>query len=240
MGEVVVEFVAGEGADVMSDDEALAQGFVDCHGEPAAQFGQPDEQQAQAPVGVHVEVGEQPEVFEDVVSEVVCLVDDEHGELLGFGDQAGDLVADGAIGVGSRAFGGQAEFPGDGHVHVEHAAGGERDVVDAMQSRVQSGGDVPADGGLAGADLAGQQADAAQFDEVLQARLGLAVGAGLEQLVGLEVVLEGQVGEGEVALVHQSLSLSLRIAMGDGGGSGAGLSVSIREAERARRTAVLA
>ena len=56
---------------------------------------------------------------------------------------------------------------------------------------MEGGGDVPADGGLAGADLAGQQADAAQFDEVLESDLGFAMGAGLEQFVGMEVVLEG-------------------------------------------------
>ena len=56
--EVVVEFFAEEAADMVAYDEALAQGLMDRHGESAAQFGQPDEQQAQAPVGVHVEVGE--------------------------------------------------------------------------------------------------------------------------------------------------------------------------------------
>ena len=113
--------------------------------------------------------------------------------------------------------------------------------MDAVQSGVEAGGDVAADGGLAGSDLAGEQSDAAQFDEVLEARLGLAVGAGLEQLVGGEVVLEGQPGEGEVSEVHQSFSLSRsRMAMGDGGGSGAGSSVSMCEDGRTRRTAVLA
>ena len=106
---------------------------------------------------------------------------------------------------------GQPEFPGYRLVHVEDVAGGQGDVVDAVQARMEVGGDVPADGGLAGAYLAGEQADAAQFDEVLQSRLGLAVGAGLEQFVG-----------------------------GDGGGSGAGSSVSMCEDGRTRRTAVLA
>ena len=105
---------------------------------------------------------------------------------------------------------------------------------------MQSDGDVPADGGLAGADLAGEQADAAQFDEVPEARVGLTVGVGQEQLVGGEVVLEGQPGEGEVSQVHQSFSSRSRMAMGDGGGSGAGSLVSMCEDGRTRRTAVLA
>ena len=38
----------------------------------------------------------------------------------------------------------------------------------------ERGGDVAAHGGFARADLAGEQPDAAQLDEVLEARLGLA------------------------------------------------------------------
>ena len=40
-------------------------------------------------------------------------VDDEHGELLGLAHQTGDFGADGAVGGGARALGGQAELPGD-------------------------------------------------------------------------------------------------------------------------------
>ena len=167
MSEIGFEFVAVEAAEVVPDDEALAQGFVDGHGEPAPEFGESDEDQAQSLFGVHGEVGEQAEVFEHVVAQVLGLVDDEHRQLFGFGDESGDLVADGAVGGGSRAFGGQAEFPGDGLVHVEHVAGGERDVVDAVEAGMQGGGDCPAGGGFAGADLAGQQADTAQVDEVV-------------------------------------------------------------------------
>ena len=162
------------------------------------------------------------------------------GQLSGLLDQAGDLGADGAVGGGAGAFGGQAEFPGDGLVHVEHIAGGERDVAEAVQAGVEAGGDVPAEGGLAGSDLAGEQADAAQFDEVFEARGGLAAGVGVEQFVGGEIGLEGKPGEGEVSGVHQSLSLRLRMAMGDCGGSGAGSSDSIRQDGRARRTVALA
>ena len=75
-----------------------------------------------------VKVGQQPEVFEDVVAQVLRLVDDEHGELLGLAHQTGDFAADGAVGGGARALGGQAELPGDGFVHVEDVAGGVRET----------------------------------------------------------------------------------------------------------------
>ena len=82
VGEVIVEFAAVQSGEVVTHDETLAQRFVHGHGESASQLGQADQQQAQALLGVHDEVGEEPEVFEDVVSQVVRFVDDEHGQLL--------------------------------------------------------------------------------------------------------------------------------------------------------------
>ena len=61
------------------------------HGEAAAQLRESDEQQAQAILRVYDEVGQQPEVFEDIVAQVLRLVDDEHGELFGLAHQSGDL-----------------------------------------------------------------------------------------------------------------------------------------------------
>ena len=101
VGEIGFEFVAVEAADVVPDDEALAQRFVDGHGESASEFGESDEDQAQALFGVHGEVGEQSEVLEDIVSQVLGLVDDEHGQLFGLFDESGDFVADGTIGGGA-------------------------------------------------------------------------------------------------------------------------------------------
>jgi hypothetical protein len=64
---------------------------------------------------------------------------------------------------------------------------------------MEAGGDVAADGGLAAADLPGHEPDAAQLDEVLQARFGFAAGGGGIEFIGLEGVLEGEAGEREVA-----------------------------------------
>ena len=191
MSEVGVEFCAVESAQVVAYDESLGERFVAGHGETAAQLGEPDEQQAQAVVAVHCVVAQQPEVFEDVVAQVLGLVDDEDGELLGLAHQSGDFGADGAVGGGARAFGGQPQLPGDGLVHVEDVAGGERDVADAVQAGMQGGGDVSAHGGLARPDLAGDEADALELDEVLEPGFGLATGVRLEQLVGVGGRLEG-------------------------------------------------
>ena len=171
---------------------------------------------------------------------LLSLVDDEHGQLFGFGDKPCDFALDGAVRGGAGAFGGQAELPADALVHVEHVAGRERHVADAVQARMQGLGDVPAHSGLAAADFPGQQPDAAQFDEVVEPRLGLAAGGRLEQLVGVLGGGERAAGEGEVAQVHYVVSFSLRIASGDGGGTGGGsLGLTCQEG-RSRLTAVLA
>jgi hypothetical protein len=138
--------------------------------------------------------GEEPEVFEDVVSEVVRLIDDEHGLLFGFDDEPGDLGADGARCAGPVALCVQAELPGDALVHIHDVAGRQGDVEQAIEAGVQCGGDLAADGGFAGADLAGEQADALELEQVVDPGLGLGGGGGVEQLVGLEVVVEGEAG----------------------------------------------
>ena len=88
---------------------------------------------------------------------------------------------------------------------------------------MQGGGEgVTAHGGLARADLAGDEADALEFDEVLEARLGLAPGVRCEQLVGVCRGFERHPGQGEVAQVHYFFSLRCRRLSGEGSGSAAG------------------
>jgi hypothetical protein len=109
---------------------------------------------------------------------------------------------DGAVGGGAIALHRQAELPGNGLVHIEHVAGGKGHVEQAVEPRVQAGAQLPAHGGLAAADLAGDEPDAAQLHQMLQARLSFARGAGSEQLIGLQGALEGVMGKAEVSEIH--------------------------------------
>ena len=77
MGEVGVELVAVEAGEVVTHDEALGERFVHGHGESASQLGESDEQHAQAVLGVHFVIAQEPEVLEDVIAQVVRFVDDE-------------------------------------------------------------------------------------------------------------------------------------------------------------------
>ena len=51
-----------------------------------------------------------------------------------------------------------------------------------------------------------QEAYALELEEVVESGFGLGDGGGVEQFVGLEVVVEGEAGEGEVTEVHQLCS----------------------------------
>ena len=151
----------------------------------AAALGEADEDETHAGFGVHGEVGQQAQVFEGIVAQVVRLVDDEDGQLSGLLCKAGDFDTDGVMGRGTGALAAEAELPGDGLVHVEHVAGAQGDVVHAIQAWKELCGEVSAHGGLSAAELSGEQADAFEFDEVVEPGLGLAPGVGFEQLVGV-------------------------------------------------------
>ena len=103
------------------------------------------------------------------------------------------------------ALGGQAEFPGDGFVHIHHVSRRERDVKHPVQPGVQSGADLTADGGFTAAGLTGEQAHGAQLQQVLEADFRFTVGGGIEQGVGFEILLERIPVQGEVMLVHRRL-----------------------------------
>lgn len=57
----------------MAHDDALGKGFVPCHGEPTSELGKPDEEQAQAVLRIHLIVGEQAQIFEDIVTPCLTL-----------------------------------------------------------------------------------------------------------------------------------------------------------------------
>ena len=54
-----------------------------------------------------------------------------------------------------------------GSWRAPHVTGGQRYVEQAVEARMQRGAQLPAQRGLAGTDLAGDQPDAAQLDEVI-------------------------------------------------------------------------
>jgi hypothetical protein len=143
-----------------------------------------DQQQTQPVLGIHLIVGQQPEILEDVGPEMVGFIDDQDGAAARVGAQAGDLGLDLAIERGAGAFDAEAHLPGDGLVEVHDVAGGERHVDDAVEAGVELREDFATGAGLAAAAVAGDQPDAAQVEEVREADLELATGGRGKQIVG--------------------------------------------------------
>ena len=82
MLQVGLRFVAGECGKMMLCDNALRQRFVHGHGKAPAQFGQPDQHHAHTTLRVELEVGQQSEVFEHLVVQMMGFIDNQHRQLL--------------------------------------------------------------------------------------------------------------------------------------------------------------
>ena len=85
----------------------------------------------------------------------------------------------------------QSEFDGKAVAGFERRGGADGQVDLAVEATRQPVEEAAAGGGLAGADLAGQQADTAQVDEMGEPRLAFGHATGVEHLVGCDVGFEG-------------------------------------------------
>jgi len=130
--------VALEDERVVAHDHPLVQRLVNGHREPASHLGLAEEKQAQTVLGVHLLVGEQPQVFEHVAAQVLGPVDHEDRAAASLGDEPGDLAGDLAEEGSTAALDAQSHLQGDGLVQVEHAV--ERpDVDDTLDRGVELG-----------------------------------------------------------------------------------------------------
>ena len=133
----------------MAHDEALAERFVAGHEQAVAQLGEAGENKTHAVLGVHGEVADAGLRGHRCAGGVPRRrrgVDEEDGQLSGLLREVGDFDSDGMIGRGAGALDAEAESPDDGRVHVEHVAGGQGDVVHAIQAGMELCGEVSAHG----------------------------------------------------------------------------------------------
>ena len=145
-------------------------------------------------------VGEHADAFELGVVEQVGFVDDQDGGAAAFGVLGGEGVGGlgdegGGVGAGWPAEGGD-----DGVVDAAGADGGVAEVDDGVAGGVE-GGQGGADGdGLAGADLAGDDAEGLFGDAPGDPGDGFGVGGVAVQHAGGEVAAERHPGEAVEAL----------------------------------------
>jgi hypothetical protein len=77
MCQIGGELVACERGHVVADDDALAERLVHGHGEAPAQLRMADQHETEPVLGVHLVVGQQPEIFEDIRPQMVGFIDHE-------------------------------------------------------------------------------------------------------------------------------------------------------------------
>jgi hypothetical protein len=84
---------------------------VDGHREASSEFRLAEEEQTEPVLGVHLIVGEEAEVFEDLGAQVMGFVDDENGADARVGAEARDLTLDLPMEGGPRPLDGQVPSP---------------------------------------------------------------------------------------------------------------------------------
>lgn len=97
MGDIAGELVTGERSHVVADDNALGECLMDGHGEAPAQFRVTQQHETEPVLGIHLVVGEEPQILQDIGTEVVRLVDDEGRSNPRIGAEAGDFAFDLAV-----------------------------------------------------------------------------------------------------------------------------------------------
>jgi hypothetical protein len=229
LGEIGVEFVAGESFQVILHGDALAQGFVHGEGERTAQQGLAHQQQRQVVRGIHVEVEQQRKLFEGGMAQQLRFVADENGvlffALVEIHDGGRDLAHQVAAVV--RRF--EVELQGQLAEQIQSGPGTPMEVQDLVEAGIESRGEGAGGGRLAGADFAGEQTGAVVIGQKLESCLGFRVGLRSEQLFAIGMVAERCLLETEVSFHDERYSSSsfLRLSsstklMPVGSGSAAG------------------
>ena len=161
----------------------------------AAQIGVADQDQRSQRFAVHLVAEEQAQFLQHGLGQQVGLVNDHQwraalaeAQIGEGGANAGDHAG---LGEGRLVAEGEQEFA----VEAAAAGGGIGKVDDEVAIGVQTGGEGAHGGGLAGANLAGDQAAATFADQVGQAGRQFFLAGGGEQLVGLDGLGEGRTGE---------------------------------------------
>ena len=198
-GQAVLNVLQGLGltqrVEVKTRDHALGQLLQLRAGQHRAQFGLADQHDLQQLAFAGFEVGQQAQLLQHVGAQVLCLVDDQHAALAGRvalqqeGVQRVDVVLDrDHAGGGLRHR--DVELLADRLQQLRHRQLGVEDVghMAAFGDLLQ---EAAAHGGLAGADVAGEQHEAAARaahaaagggHAVQQVRQGLAVALAHEEV----------------------------------------------------------
>jgi hypothetical protein len=155
----------------------------------------PDEDERRRGLRVHPNVEEQSEFFESALLQEVGLVDDDDRGLLALVGQDVEAAPDGQHHLLAKHRHWLAESGEHFPIEPRDADEGVGGVDDGVAGRVEAVDEGPQGGGLARADLAGDEADPPLTDEVSEPHLELLLTRGREELGSGEPSTEGCRGE---------------------------------------------
>jgi hypothetical protein len=194
MFDVPSSLLQVEGRDLVADSDALVEGLVGSEAELVGQVRLTEQDEGDEGGGVHLLVEEEAELIEDIGGEEMALVDDEEDETAFAGE-----VSQGGLQLGlelEEVVGG-FDLESEEDEAVEGRDGEKRvgeidDVVDVAVEGLSEGAEG---GGLASADIAGDEGREALLEGEGEAALGLLMAAGGEEVLGGDGLGEGGVIE---------------------------------------------
>jgi hypothetical protein len=175
---------------MVSDGDTLVEGFHDGEVHDPSQVGLSGEDEDKGVVGIHFEVGQEPELFERAGLKQVCLVDDEDDGfaqlLFGFEQGLLDLAVDSAFGESLR----ESEESIYMIEEIGPAQGCQRGIVSGEEVVIEAV-DVASQGEcFSDPWIAGQKEDAPPSLDIVEASQAFIEGFGIEGVEGFDVLVK--------------------------------------------------
>jgi hypothetical protein len=202
--EVMLDVSSGlcevEGAQVVADGDALAEGFEGGETELVGEIGLAEEDEGEERSGIHVVIEEETELVEELRREEMGFVDDEEDEAALAGEVG---EGDTELREEAREAKGRFDLEGQENLAIEGGDGevGVGEVDDGVDIGVEGVGEGADGGGLAGADVPGDESGEALLEGEGEAALDFLVTARGEQVAAGDGL--GERGRDEAVAVSE-------------------------------------
>jgi hypothetical protein len=192
VSDIMPALLRAERGHMVSDGDTLVEGLHDGEVHDSFQIGLSGEDEDERVIGIHFEVGQEPELLQWTGLKEMGLIDDKEDgfpELL-FGLQKGllDLRVDGALGHSVW----KAEESVDVKEEIGPAQGGQRGIISVEQVFVEAVDIAPQGECFTDPWISGEKQDASPALDIIEPCQGLIEGLGVEGLGGFDVFVKGE------------------------------------------------
>ena len=197
MSDIMSALLGAERRHMVTDGDALVEGLHDGEVHDPSQIGLSGEDEDEGVVGIHLEVGQEPEFLQRPGLKEMSLIDDKEdgfAELLfGFQECLLDLGVDGAFGQSLR----EPQEAVDVIEEIGAAQGGQRGVVGCEEVIVERV-DIASEGEcFPHAGIAGEKKDAAPALDIIEPCKRFIEWFGIEGLGGFDIFVKRESFESE-------------------------------------------